>query len=116
MEIFKDGKLIPVKVWCNKVKVEDRIILGKFDVHPEISEYNYKSLACLGVLYLTTNDFEGEDYDYIFHDTHSYQIRPKVIHKNGSKLFINTNEGRVYLDQNYIDWIKLEFPEYGKLL
>ena len=115
IEQIKNGNFIPIKIWCDKIKSEDRIILDEIVLYPE-SIKKYTKLVCLAILYPVTDDFCNEETNKIYRDTDSYQIRPKIVHKNKNGLFVETKEGRNYLSQTYIDWLKNEFTEYSKFL
>lgn len=113
MEITKDGMYKPVKVFSGFK--ENKIYLGT-----DYMSENFLQDVCLAVLYPVKDDFKsngmGSNLD-VWHETSSFQVRPKVLYKNKLGIYFNLKgEGRVYLGQDYIDWIVKEYPQYERYL
>lgn len=117
MEITKDGMYKPVKVFSDFK--ENKIYLGT-DYMWVNTEHQYSHDVCLAILYPVTNDFKLDGHGVnknVYGETDSFQVRPKVLYKNKLGIYFNLKgEGRVYLGQDYIDWVIKEYPQYERYL
>lgn len=114
MEITKDGMYKPVKVFSGFD--ENKIYLGT-EYRDKGTEYEMCEDICLAVLYPITNHFKDKGDLDIYSSNDRFQVVPKLLYKNKLGIYFNLKgEGRVYLGQDYIDWVIKEYPQYERYL